>query len=102
MNRYGEVTLCTTTALQDRIGQAIEAAVNERTIQGKIVSIGRDEWLTAQQGGYQSEVMIEVFSASYMGEHIAQYAGKTYEVYRTFQSGDKTELYLGTRIGDIP
>lgn len=102
MNKYGQVTLCKKTALQDCIGQAVDSALEELTIQCKVDSVGRSEWLTAQQGGYMSEVMVEVFSASYNGESLAQYNGKTYEIYRTFQRGDKTELYLGTRIGDIP
>ena len=102
MNKWGQVTLCRKTAQQDCIGQAIDEAIEERTIQCEVDSIGRGEWITAQQGGYESEVMVKVFSASYNGESIASYNGKTYEVYRTFQVGDKTELYLGTRIGDIP
>lgn len=102
MNKYGEITLCKKTALQDCIGQAVDSAVEERTIQCEVDSIGRSEWLTAQQGGYMSEIMVKVFSASYQGESIVQYNGKTYEVYRTFQAGDITELYLGTRIGDLP
>ena len=102
MNKYGEITLCVKRAVQDCIGQAIDEAVEERTIQCEVDSIGRGEWITAQQGGFQSEIMVRVFSASYNGESLAQYCGKTYEIYRTFQSGDQTELYLGTRIGDIP
>lgn len=102
MNKYGEITLCKKGFLQDCIGQAIDEAVEERTIQCEVDSIGRGEWITAQQGGFQSEIMVRVFSASYNGESLAQYCGKTYEIYRTFQSGDQTELYLGTRIGDLP
>lgn len=102
MNKYGEITLCRKGFLQDCIGQAIDESVEERKIQCTVESIGRREWSTAQQGGYQAEAMVKVFSASYQGESICQYCGKTYEIYRTFQSGDQTELYLGTRIGDIP
>ena len=102
MNKYGEITLCKKGFLQDCIGQAIDEAVEERTIQCEVDSIGRGEWITAQQGGFQSEIMVRVFSVSYNGESLAQYCGKTYEIYRTFQSGDMTELYLGTRIGDLP
>ena len=102
MNKYGQITLCRTSAVQDCIGQAVDLSAEERTIQCTVDSIGRSEWITAMQGGYQSEAMVEVFSASYNGEFLAQYNGKTYEIYRTFQRGDKTELYLGTRIGDIP
>lgn len=102
MNRYGEITLCKKAFLQDCIGQAIDETLETRTIQCKVDSIGRGEWVTAQQGGYEAEIMVKVFSASYQGESLAQYNGKTFEIYRTFQDGDMTELYLGTRIGDIP
>ena len=102
MNRYGEITLCKKAFLQDCIGQAIDETLETRTIQCKVDSIGRSEWTTAQQGGYEAEALVKVFSASYQGESLAQYNGKTYEIYRTFQDGDQTELYLGTRIGDIP
>lgn len=102
MNKYGEVTLCAKSTTQDSIGQAIDGAYTQSLIQCEEESIGRGEWITAQQGGYQAEIMLKVFSASYNGESIAKYNGKTYEVYRTFQTGDKTELYLGTRIGDLP
>lgn len=102
MNKYGEIILCRKSALQDCIGQAIDTSVEERKIQCVVDSVGRSEWITAAQGGYQAEIMVKVFSASYNGESLASYNGKTYEVYRTYQSGDMTELYLGTRIGDIP
>ena len=102
MNKYGEVTLCAKSTTQDSIGQAIDGEYTERTIQCTVDSIGRSEWIASQQGGYQAEIVCKVFSASYSGESIAKYNGKTYEIYRTYQDGDATELYLGTRIGDIP
>ena len=49
MNKYGEITLCKKGFLQDCIGQAIDEAVEERTIQCTVDSIGRSEWSTAQQ-----------------------------------------------------
>ena len=104
MNEFGEITLCKKTSRQDCIGQAIDEALETRTIQCTVGSIERNEWSTAQQGGYEAEAMVKVFAASYKGESIAQYGGKTLEVYRTFKAGDEDEieLYLGTRIGDIP
>lgn len=101
MNKYGEVTLLEKTFSRDSIGQVIGEVENRRTIQCTIGSIGRNEWSTARQGGYEAEVIATVFSASYNGESAALYNGKTYEIYRTYQVGDSTELYLGTRIGDL-
>lgn len=101
MNKYGEVTLYSQAYQKDSIGQLIPTESAGKTIQCTIESIGRGEWITAQQAGYQPEIKADVFSASYNGETIAKYGGKTYVVYRTYQQGDKTELYLGTRIGEL-
>lgn len=101
MNKYGEVTLYGRTFQKDSIGQLVPTDGAGRTIQCVVESITRSEWITAQQAGYQPEIKADVFSASYNGETIAKYGGKTYVVYRTYQQGDKTELYLGTRIGEL-
>ena len=55
MNQYGEITLCRKGARVDCIGQAIDEALETRTIQCTVDSIGRSEWSTAQQGGYEAE-----------------------------------------------
>lgn len=101
MNKYGEITLISKTYMQDEIGQEIGEVEEQRTIQCTIASIGRSEWSTARQGGYEAEIEADVFAASYNGESTALYNGKQYEIYRTYQNGDITELYLGTRIGDL-
>lgn len=101
MNKYGEVTLYSQTYQKDSIGQMIPTAGTGKTIQCVIESIGRGEWIAAQQAGYQAEIKATVFSASYDGETIAQYMNKQYVVYRTYQNGDQTELYLGFRVGEI-
>lgn len=100
MNKYGEVTLCTKSTTQDSIGQEIVGASATQTIQCTVKSIGRTEFISARQLGYDPEVETDVFSASYSGEPLAEYNGKLYHIYRTYQVGDITELYLGKKIGD--
>lgn len=100
MNKYGEVTLCTQSTTHDAIGQEVVSASVVQTIQCTIKSIGRSEFISARQIGYDPEVEADVFSASYNNEPLAQYNGKLYHIYRTYQVGDTTELYLGTKIGD--
>ena len=99
MNKYGEITLLTISFEKDAIGQAKYRKVDERTIQCKVDEITRSEWIVAKQAGYNPDAMVEVFSASYNGEQFAEYNGKTFEIYRTFQNGDKTELYLSEKVG---
>ena len=101
MNKYGEVALIATSYQKDSIGQLIPSSSTERTIQCTVGSVTRSEWLTAHQGGYEAHAMLKVFSAAYDGESKARYGGKVYDVYRTYQDGDDTEIYLGTRIGDL-
>lgn len=101
MNEYGEITLCTRQKTYDDIGQEIVAAVDVQTIQCKIKSIGRNELITARQIGYNPEIEADVFSASYNNEPLAKYNSTLYEIYRTYQAGDKTELYLGIKVGDL-
>lgn len=100
MNKYGEVTLCTKSKTLDSIGQEIVSATVTQTIQCTVKSIGRSEFISARQIGYDPEVETDVFSASYNGEPLAEYNGTIYHIYRTYQSGDTTELYLGKKIGD--
>lgn len=97
---HGEVTLISTTYTQDDIGQPIETET-ERTIMCEIHSIGRSEWIAAEQRDMESAIMLRVFSAEYHGEKIAEFCGKRYEVYRTYKIGESTEIYIGTRVGDL-
>lgn len=101
MIKYGEITLIARTYQKDDIGQIVPLADTERTIECKISSVGRNEWLTAHQGGYEAQYMMEVFGASYNGEKKAKFNGKTYDIYRTFAIGDRMELYLGDKVGDL-
>ena len=101
MNKYGEITLLSRSYTTDEIGQEVYSADTSSTIQCKIKSIGRNEWATAMQTGFEAAIEADVFSASYNGERFATYNGSTYEIYRTYQDGDTTELYLGIRVGEI-
>lgn len=100
MSEYGEITLVPESYELDAIGQPISAAGAGRTIPCRISSAGRNEWSAAAQGGYNAEYLIEIFTASYQREKIAIIDGQQYTIYRTYQVGDTTELYLGTRVGD--
>lgn len=100
MTEYGEVFLIPQSEKQDCIGQPIDIDNELKAIECKVESVGRSEWSTAAQGGYQAEVLLKVFRACYHGEKIALYHDNRYEIYRTYGVGDEIELYLGTRIGE--
>lgn len=96
----GEIILIPKSYKQDEIGQPIDCDDERQPIPCEVVSVGRSEWITAAQGGYQAEIMIRIFRASYNGEREAIYHGIRYDIYRTYGEGDRLELYLGTRVGE--
>ena len=55
----------------------------------------------AQQASLSPAAVLHVFFADYNGEKTAEFEGKRYEIYRTYNAGDYTELYLGERVGEL-
>lgn len=102
MKEYGEITLVSKTYEQDCIGQPVEREKERRTIPCSIESVGRNEWITAMQGGFQADILCKIFTASYQNETEAILHNARYTIYRTYRVGDQTELYLATRVSDLP
>ena len=67
----------------------------------ELLSITRTEWGTAQQAGYDAEYSVRMFFLDYSGQRTAIFHGKRYAIYRTYRDGERVELYLGTRVGEI-
>lgn len=99
MAEYDEIYLVPKAYRQDEIGQPVECDKDLKAIQFKVGSVSRSEWTTAMQGGYEAEIMGEIFTASYNGEKEAILHERKYDIYRTFRNGDRTEIYLGTKVG---
>lgn len=62
-------------------------------------SVGLKEFSAAAQMGLRAELVIEVWSFEYGGEEEAELWGRRYFIYRSYKSGDRTELYLTKRSG---
>lgn len=98
---FGEVWLIPKDFMQDEIGQPIDIERQCSPIPCEEYSITRTEWTAAQQGGYDSDIQLSIFSASYQGEKEAFYNGVRYTIYRTYRTGDMMELYLSRKVGDM-
>ena len=71
----------------------------ETEIFGVIGNIGQREFAAASQMGLKPEIMVEIWGFEYNGEENLKLGDKLYSIYRTYQKGDKLELYLTQRSG---
>ncbi|QNG60388.1 phage head closure protein [Bacillus sp. PAMC26568] len=55
-------------------------------------SVRSNEFYLAAQSGYSLELMFEVRSADYNSESHLDFEGKKYEIVRTYNKGELTEL----------
>lgn len=100
MKRVDKVTLITQTVSQDDIGQPTVVETTASVI-CTVKEITRAEWVAAQQKSLSPAACLRVFFRDFSGQKLAEFNGKRYEVYRTYQSGDYVELYLAERVGEI-
>lgn len=96
-----KVILISEDTSTDEIGQIIESDAAQAEVFCLAKSVTRTEWSTAYQYGFQAEWMLEVLHADYQGQRIADFDGQRYTIYRSFCAGERTELYLGLRVGDL-
>lgn len=95
------VVLVSPNYVRDEIGQISTGEEQRQEIFCIAKSITQSEWDVARQNDFQAEWKLEVFSADYAGQRIAVFREQRYVIYRTFCNGEKTELYLGLRIGEL-
>lgn len=98
LNRYRTIDLISVTVQPDAIGQQINAET-VRTVMARMRSVSLNEWTSVRQLGHNAEYQALVFFADYEGEEIAEVDGKRYHIYRTYNNGDYTELYMEEMIG---
>lgn len=95
------IILVTEETVKDATRQSYKREVQTDELLCRLGSITRTEWSSAQQAGYEAAYQVELFFLEYTGQKTAVFHGKRYAIYRTFRKGERIELYLGTRVGEI-
>lgn len=94
------ITLIGQTYTKDEIGQFLAEETSSQ-VWAHINSITRSEWASAGQIDLSPSYVASTNAANYAGEKIAQWQGKRYAIYRTYQAdnSDYVELYLEEQAG---
>lgn len=100
MQRVETIKLIAETMSLDEIGQPVSTE-SVSTCICTVSSVTRAEWAAASQRALSPAAVVKVFFRDYHGEKLAEFRGDRLDIYRTYQTGDYTELYLGTRVGEI-
>ena len=81
--------------------EGVPSIVEEKnTVMCEVASVGMHEWFEGGRNGLNPRRRFTVFSGDYSGEEICSFQGKRYRIYRTYTSGDSTELYVERRKGN--
>lgn len=86
-----QITLISITQTVDEIGDT-EEKETETTIFANKKSIRQSEYYNALSAGLKLEIAFEVHSYEYSGEKKLSYNLKKYNIIRTYEKGDFTEL----------
>ena len=86
------------TTTQNSIGEWIQA-VEKVQVFAKVQEVSSSEFFNASQIGLAAEKRFLVFSGDYHGEPIVEHEGLRYGVYRTYEHGDQTEVYVERKGG---
>lgn len=92
------ITLVTETVDYDSIGQPVPVETY-REIFAKLRSVSLTEWTMAGQLGNSASIQAVIWSFEYRGEEVVLVGGRRYHVYRTYDTGDRMELYLEEMVG---
>ena len=92
------ITLVHEAVDYDDIGQPVPVETY-RQVFAKLRSVSLTEWTMAGQLGNSASLQAVVWSAEYHGEEIALVGNRRYHVYRTYDTGDRMELYLEEMVG---
>lgn len=100
MKRVDKVTLITQTQTKDDIGQPVMTETTS-SVSCTVLEVTRAEWVAASQRSLSPAACLKVFFRDFAGQHLAEFGGKRYEIYRTYQRDDYVELYLAERVGAL-
>ena len=92
------IQLASTTVNNDTIGQPVQTETTTDVI-ADLRSVTLTEWTNARQLGLSASYQAVVWSNEYSGQEYVYVSSKKYHVYRTYETGDKIELYLEEMVG---
>lgn len=92
------ITLVTETIVYDEIGQPVPTETY-RYVFAKLRSVSLTEWTNAGQLGNAASIQAVIWSFEYQGEEVVAIGDRRYHVYRTYDTGDRKELYLEEMVG---
>lgn len=98
--RNNLIVLVKNEVTKDKIGQRIKGPTIRTHVYADRRSISQSEFMDAGLNDLKPEVRFDVFTFEYNGELTVEEGDKVYSVYRTYEAGDKTELYCEARKGD--
>lgn len=100
MNGFDELTLIHTEYKVDELGQRVPYDIG-RIVFANVESVTQKEFFEAARSGLQSQYKATLsFAEDYQGEETAEYNGKRYAIYRTFETrAGGIELYLQKEAG---
>ena len=86
------------TFTSDDVGNRIPTETR-RMIFTEEQSVTRQEWADAGRRGLNPAFLLMTDKVNYNGEDEVEYNDKRYGIYRTYERGDVTELYLERKGG---
>lgn len=94
MDRLNVIKLIANSQTQDKYGVWREA-LTYREVYCRVSSVSRNEFFEAGRSGLNPEFVFTIFFGDYNGETLLEYEGKTYSIYRTYQThSNMLELYV--------
>lgn len=93
------IFLLSTTYEKNKYGQDIPQNTRRQVLCDR-QSVSRNEFFNAGRNGLNPQYVFTVFKGEYEGETICEYNGKTYSIYRTYETDDDyIELYVERKGG---
>lgn len=99
MDRSDVIYLISESKTQDAFG-VWKSTYTEKMVFCNVSSVTATEFFEGGRNGFKPQFRMTVFFGDYSGEEIVKYNGKSYAIYRTYQSGtDSLELYVEQKGG---
>lgn len=100
MDRSTPIKLISTTYVPDEYN-VMREEITERTVFCNVSSVTLTEWTEGGRIGLNPGFRMTMFKFDYNKEHILEYNGVQYTIYRTYETrNDMIELYVEERKGN--